>query len=371
MSPKEAGTAARTRRPLRPTLAMIAKASGYSVSTVSAILNQRPDCWASPTTRQQVEEVARRLGYRPNLVAQSLRGGQTWTLGLLTAALNVEIATARVQAFETIARDAGYTTMMVFSPNDEPQVEDQLIERLLDRSVDGLAVYPTETGRHQTLRRALELGVPVVTIDGAGRAELDCDDVSMDYRASGRLQAEHLIACGYRRLVQINTTPSCYTKDELRRGFVQAVHAAGLPPPQLWDCEQPRGVGSILQEDLCQHLSAQLRKHRHAIDAIASYDIVAAGAMRAAYRLGIRVPDELAIIGSDGSPTASNCVIPLTTIAQPVTDMGVALFRLLHQRIAQRQAPPAGAPPQRLRLAPQLVLGSSTVSPTSTVRISP
>ncbi len=371
MSPRETGTAARKRRPLRPTLATIADASGYSVSTVSAILNQRPDCWASPATRQQVEAVARRLGYRPNLAAQSLRGGQTWTLGLLTAALNVEIATARVQAFETIAREAGYTTMMVFSPNDEPQVEDQLIERLLDRSVDGLAVYPTETGRHQTLRRALELGVPVVTIDGAGRAELDCDDVSMDYHAAGWMQAQYLIACGYRRLVQISTTPSCYTKDELRRGFVAAVDAAGLPTPQLWDFDQPRSVGSVLHEDLCAQIGAQLRKHRHAIDALASYDMVAAGAMRAAYRLGISVPGELAIIGSDGSPTASNCVIPLTTIAQPVAEMGVALFRLLHQRIEQRQSRPATAAARRLRLAPQLVVGSSTATPSSPARITP
>lgn len=341
----------------RPTLAKIANECGYSVSTVSAVLNERSDCWASEATRREVNKVAKALGYRPNLVARSLQGGRTFTLGMLTAALNIEISTNKVQAFEAQARKAGYITMMTFSLNNDPKVEDRLIAKLLDHKVDGLVVYPTELGEHAELKRAIELGVPVVTMDGAHRAELACDDVSMDFYTAGQLQAEHLIAIGCKRLVQINTLPSCVTKNRLQLGFIETAVQAGLPEPLVWSIEQPHDAGSSMRDELWQSIAVLLKKHRGQIDAIASYDLVAVAAMRAAYELGICVPDELSVIGSDNSSASTTGQIPLTTIATPVDQIGQHLFELLNARIENKEK---HLPPQRLRLNPSLIVRAST-----------
>lgn len=347
-------------RKSRPTLALIAKACGYSVSTVSAVLNQRSDCWASESTREEVHQVAKDLGYRPNLVARSLQGGRTFTLGLLTAALNVEISTRKVQAFEAMARQAGYITMMTFSPNNDPKVEDRLVAKLLDHNVDGLVVYPTESGEHVELRRAIELGVPVVTMDGANRAELECDDVSMDYYEAGKLQAEYLISIGCRRLVQVNTLPSCVTKNRLQQGLVDTAVKAGLAKPMIWSITQPHDTGGNLRDHVWQELAVLMQKHRGRFDAIASYDLLAVAAMRAAYEIGMVVPDEISVIGCDNASMSTTGPIPLTTVAQPVELIGQKLFDLLNARIENKPAPL-----QRIDYKPELIIRATTISSSS------
>src|SRR5262245_40277178 len=183
----------------RPTLREVARLSGMSPSTVSAILNNREYCWAAKSSRQKVLEAAKALGYRPNLAARALRGGQTHTLGLITGALNVEVTSLKMEGFEEAAREAGYVTLIAYNAND-PNIEDRLINKFIDRDIDALVVNPSETGTHTELRRLLETGkTPVLTIDGEGRVDIPCDDVSSDYYAAGRLQALHLIELGCRR----------------------------------------------------------------------------------------------------------------------------------------------------------------------------
>lgn len=355
-----------TRSGSRPTLAKIASESGYSVSTVSAVLNNRADCWASKATRKQVQEVAKRLGYRPNMVARSLQGGRTWTLGVITSALNVEITSEKIQTFERLARETGYITMMAFAPNTDPAVEDTTITRLLDRNVDGLVVYPSEFGQHKMLKTAIERQIPLVTLDGHGRVDLLCDDVSMSYHAAGRLQARHLMDLGHRRLVQINTLPTCYAKDQLRQGFVDEASDAGLPEPMLWDIDQPHDAGNKMVDSLWMSLVEKIKQHRGSFDAVASYDLVAAGVMRAAHVLGIDVPQEFSVIGSDDVSSATNGQIPLTTVAQPVKQIGEESFRLLQRRIEHHHNPQvttAGSKiisPCRLLLEPKLIVRHST-----------
>jgi LacI family transcriptional regulator len=321
----------------RPTLMSVAKAVGCSVSTVSAVLAERPGSWASEQTRRRVLDAANALGYRPNVVARSLRGGRTQTLGLLTGALNIEITAAKVAAFEEAAREAGYVTMMAFSPNS-PAMEDHLVAKMIDRSIDGLVVYPTETGDHTELRRLAERGFPLVTLEGAGRTDLACDDVIVDYRAAGRLQVQHMLEIGRRRLVQINTYPTCYTKDELRRGAVEAARKANIEL-RLADFEVPAAIGGLISDDICCHVGSILKDLRGKIDGLISTDHMAAAAIRCALELGIDVPGDLAIMGSDGSTISANCAIPLSTVAQPVEVIGRKLFELLQARIADPAKP--------------------------------
>lgn len=359
--------ASKPARHARPTLAVIARQSGFAVSTVSAILNNHANCWASTDTRKRVTQVARELGYRPNLVARSLQGGRTWTLGVVTAALNIEITSEKIQIFEALARDAGYTTMIAFAPNGQPEIENRVITRMLDRNIDGLVIYPTEHGPHELLQTVMQRDIPIVTIDGHGRIDLPCDDVSMDYETAGRMQAQYLIETGHRRLVQVNTLPSCYTKDALQRGFVNAVVEAGLPRPLVWEIEIPHDAGNKMLDSTWMALADRIKAHRGQFDGVASYDLVAAGVMRAAYELNIRVPDEFSVIGMDNVTSATNGQIPLTTLAQPVKALGEAIHRLIQLRIDQKYAagdsekPRAKASPiEKLLLPPELIVRRST-----------
>lgn len=354
------GKSRRRSSPDRPTLQQVARLAGSSVSTVSAVLNDQPYCWASEVTKRRIREAAATLNYRPNIAARMLRGGATQTVGLITVALNVEVTATKVQAFEEAARDAGYVTMITFNPNVET-IEDKLILKLLDRRVDGLALYPTETGDHAQLRRLVRDGYPVVTIDGAGRLPFECDDVSTDYFAAGRLQGEHLLSLGRRRICNIATFPTCYVKDQMRAGLRQALADAGAPAPVMLNVECDPHVGSVIRPDLVEQLRVHLGRFRGEIDAIASYDMPAVAAVNAALSLGIKVPDELAVIGFDDSPLAAGCAIPLTSIGQQAAEIGRRVFELLQHRMADRTQ---RAPARRVMVEPALVQRASTAGRT-------
>jgi len=338
------------------TLKQIAKEVGVTPMTVSYALRQ--DRRISPATRGRVEAAARRLGYRPNLAARSLRGGGTDTVGLITGALNVEVTSLKVQAFDDAAREAGYVTMMTFSPNNGSEFEDHVINKLRDRQVDGIVVYPTERGEHLELRRLVDEGFPVVTLDGVGRIDFETDDISADYYQTGRLQVEHLVSLGHRRLCHIQTFPNCYTKEQLRLGALDAAKEFDLPEPLLCDIDVPHDCGSFAGDAAHQQVRGYLSEHHNEIDAILSYDLNAAIALRAAYELGIRVPDDLSIIGSDNCPTAHNSVVPLTSIAQPSDVIGRMAFELIRERIRHPRKKSAAF--KQHRVEPRLVVRQST-----------
>jgi LacI family transcriptional regulator len=308
------------------------------MSRVSAVLANRADCWASDQTRQKVYDAARALGYKPNLAARALRGGATDTIGLITVAFNIEVTSRKIEAFDAAAKRSGYVAMMTFHPND-PAEENRLIRKLRDRQVDGIVVYPTESGGHEEILACLADGVALVTVDGFGRTDLRCDDVSTDFYEIGRMQADHLYDSGKRRLAQIKTYPSCYTKDQLRDGFVDRAAELGLPPVRLLNWEEDPFAGSLVSPKLTSQADEFLNRNIGEIDAVASHDTTAVAVVNAAVRRGRRVPEDLYIIGADDSTLASNCVIPLTSVGQSARDVGRMAFELVSGRIADPGQP--------------------------------
>ncbi len=336
----------------RPTLAQVAKAAQSSVSTVSAVLNNRPDCWASKETRQRIADAARALGYRANLAARTLRGGRTQTVGLITASLRVEVNANKVQAFEEEARRHDYLTMIGFSPNEEA-LEDRLLQSLADRHVDGIAVYPTETGKHISFQQLQEAGLPLVTFDGAQRSALQCDDVSTDYYAAGVMQADYLIKTGRKRIAVLSTLPDCFTIHQLSHGAIDRIRAAGHAQPLLWQIQADPDMGSFVADDLYSRIRQVLSENRGKFDAIACTDAMASGTIRAAMELGINIPKEVGIIGFDNSPIATSNAIPITTIGQPSAEIGQKLFHLLKDRIERQEE---RRPLQRILVKPTPVI---------------
>lgn len=340
----------------RPTLAQVAREAGVSITTVSAVLNGRSDCWASTATRQRVQEAARKLGYRPNLAARSLKSGLTHTLGLITTALNVASPRNRINGMDEAAAAAGYAVIMSFHMND-PAIEDQMILRHLDRGVDGIAIYTSDSGRHEELRRLVERGFPVVTFDGEGRLDFDRDDVSPDYRAVGELQVRHLLETGRRRIAAANPIPSARINDIREDAVRMALARADAPPPLFMNLHRPADREVTDAEEIYRPAKEWIAKRKGEFDAVVAFDSVACVVIRVLLEAGLRVPEDVAVMGAGNSMLSDYGAIPISSIDTSDSQMGAEAFALLLARI-EGQTPAAGF--HKVKVNPMLVPRRST-----------
>jgi len=327
------------RRSYRPTITHVAREAGVAIATVSGILNNRGDCYASVPTRQRVHDVARRLSYRPSLMAHALHGRATKTLGFLVPALDVgEVVIRTMASFEEAARQQGFLTVTACTQND-PEIEDSVLGSLLDRHVDGIVIYPTEQGPHARLRHLAAEGFPIVTLDGAGLLDFPVDDVSISQYDGGRLQAEHLMEIGCRRTCFVNSRQRWYVNDQKAAGLEDTLVRAGYPRPVHIDLDLVVHTQRPWEPRELEPIRDFLRAHRGEFDALVAVgDVLAVSVMRCSIELGIRVPDDLAIIGFNDIFLASQVVPSLTTVHDPVEQMGRFAFQLLEERLRKQDA---------------------------------
>lgn len=330
-------TAQRPRK--RATIAEVARQAGVAQATVSGILNDRADCYASQATRRRVKQTADRLNYRPNPMARALAGKATATVGLIVPAFYVEATALMFAGFEQAARDTEHLTLIACTQN-KPELEDQNIRSLRDQCVDGIAIYPTETGEHTELRRLIDQGFPVVTFDGANLLDFETDGVSADVRAGGYLAAKHLLDQGRRRIAIANTLPRCSVNDEKIAGMRAAMADAGAPAPLMMDLDGESSSPLTLNASRCEAVRAFLSAHEGQFDAVAALgDVLGMAAMRHAMQQGLNIPRDIAVTGYGGAEMASQATIPITTIMHEPTEIGRLAFELLDQRLtAAREA---------------------------------
>lgn len=343
----------------RPTIQLVAAEAGVAAATVSGILGHRPDCYASEETRQRVFRAARRLGYRPSPMIRARHGKATATVGIVTGAIDVVEPTIRmISAFERAASSGNCMAIIACHQND-PQMEDQAIRWLLDRYVDGIVVYRTEVGPHEELRRLIDEGFPVVTLDGAGHLDFQSDDVSVNHYEIGRLQARHLLETGRRRIGLVNSLERCFVNDEKIRAVEETVREAGLPPVMRMDL-------SLASHATVRHWDTSefdqiiefLKKRVSELDALASVgDLLALATMSRAIQLGIKIPQDLSIIGCGGIIAAEQFVPALSTVVYSPERMGELAFQLLQERMDGKRRPNEF---RRELLGPSLVVRAST-----------
>jgi LacI family transcriptional regulator len=334
MQPRTGPVPLQRRRPVRSTITQVAREAGVAIATVSGILNSRADCYASQQTRQRVQEVARRLGYRPSLVAHALHGRAIKTLGLLVPAMDVgEVVIRTMASFEATARQAGFLTVTACT-QDDPEKENDVISALLDRHADGIVMYPTEQGPHKQLRHLAAEGFPIVTLDGAGRLDFPVDDVSISQYDGGRLQAEHLIELGCRRACLMHSVQRRYVNDQKMAGLKDTLARSGFPAPLMAELDLAVHTQHHWDARELDQIREFLRAHRGEFDALVAVgDVLAVSAMRCAIELGLRVPEDLVVIGFNDIVLASEVVPSLTTVHDPAEQMGSIAFQLLEERL--------------------------------------
>jgi LacI family transcriptional regulator len=313
----------------RLTIRQVADLAGVSTATVSRVINGRTE--VSDRAREAVLRVVREHGYSTNRTARGLSAGRTGLVGVTTPVLHHSY-------FAVILDGAGealyeHDMRMVLCPtHHEHEREVSLLERLMHGTTDGaLLILPEESS--DELGALLEHGYRFVIVDPLNRADARVPTVSASHSSGASEAVEHLLSLGHRRIAAITGPRGWIATEERLRGYRGALAAAGvMPDPQL-------EVESDFQAKGGGRAAGQLFELADPPTAIFAFnDMLAIGAMRAARAWGIRVPDELSIVGFDDTFEASIVTPPLTTVRQPLAEMGRMavglLVRLLHnQRI--------------------------------------
>jgi LacI family transcriptional regulator len=327
------------------TLGLVAERAGVSPSSVSRILNGT--AIVSEEKREAVNRAIAELGFVPNPVARGLAGGRTLSIGVLTQAIDSPFYGAELRGIEDECDKVGYNALYV-SGHWNAAEEARCIEVLRSRRVDGIIVL---TGRlsDSSLRacaKALPLVVTGRTLKASGLFSLNFDSVT-----GARLAIEHLLALGHRRIACITGDQAHPDAVERLLGYRQALEQAGIAyDPGLV------AAGQFNEESGRVAIEHLLDSRRRFTAVFACNDQMAFGATLALYRRGLRVPDDLSLVGFDDLGSASYAIPPLTTVHQP----GYELGRIAAQAMLQLLA---GKKPDVTMPEPRLVVRESSSHP--------
>jgi LacI family transcriptional regulator len=307
----------------------VAARAGVSTTTVSHVLNATRHVRA--TTRVRVLEAIEALNYQPNRVARSLRNRRTYTLGvLLPNSANPYLAEVLL-GVEAACFDHGYNVIFG-NANEDPKRELAYLEVLLSKQVDGIVLISTGRFR-ESLEMIERYEVPVVMVDRSPD-EVDTDTIISDNEGGGFLATEYLLSLGHRRIGCI-TGPRLLTPTNTRlEGYWQALAAAGVAPDESLIVE-----GDFLHEGGYSACQALMSLPHPPTAMFVCNDLMAIGALRAIHDAGLRVPDNISVIGYDGIPLGAYVVPRLTTIAQAGHETGRASIDILIERIRKPDMP--------------------------------
>ena len=330
----------------RPTIREIAERAGVSIATVSRVLNGRED--VSDETRELVSRVIRDNGYVGKRSARSLSGGRTGLVGVLVPLVYPAYFSAILAgAAEALAE---HDLRVVLSPTGhEHDREVSLLDRLMHGVADGaLIVLPEESS--EELERLLDHGYRFVVVDPLMRLNERIPSVSAAHASGAHQAMRHLLALGHRRIAAITGPRGWMATEDRRRGYHGALAAAGiLPRPEL-EVEADFEIKGGLQ---AAGYLLDLPEPPTAI--FAFNDNLAIGAIQAARARGTRVPEDLSIVGFDDVEHATVVTPALTTVRQPLAEMGRTAVSLLI-RLLERQR----FETLHLELATRLVVRDST-----------
>ena len=335
------------------TIKDVARVAGVSTQTVSRVLNNRSD--VSADTRTHVQEVITSLGYSPNVFARNLSRGRSNTLGVIGFGLVYFGSSSVLTGIERKANELGFSLTLSLIDRIEPARVETILYDLLSRRVEGIIwAVPADVNNFDWLEEKLyRIQTPIVFIN---KGPSDSDFVSaLNNRLGGKLATEHLIEQGYQRIGIITGPRSWWEAQERLAGWREVVMNAGYSH-----------VDSLIVEGGWDSPSGDVGLHTLVdrnpdIDAIfVSNDQMALGALQAARRLGLSIPEDLGIVGFDDIPEAAYFHPSLTTMRQDTRKLGaMAVDRI--SAIIQAQQNGETLEPDISWLEPRLIVRKSSV----------
>ena len=327
------------------TMRDVAHRAGVSIQTVSAVINGKPAITRETTER--VRAAIQELGYRPFAIAQSLRTGQTRSVALIVSDIaNPSFATL-ASAAEDFAHARGYA-LVLYNTHDDIVRETGYIHAAVQRWLDG-ALFVSAEDKATSLDAFAAAGIPVVAIDRIPEGYAG-PSVTLDNVKAGRMAAEHLLGLGHTNLAHISGPLRLRLARERLAGFRQAIEERGLSMAACtggegsWEC----AAGSRAMREI-------LARSPRPTAVFSANDRMAIGAVRAIHEAGLRVPDDISVVGLDDIEVAAYQNPPLTTVRQSFARLGAAGLQLLLEIVA-------GETPAQTQIvmAPELVVRRST-----------
>ncbi|MGY5359635.1 ribose operon transcriptional repressor RbsR [Cronobacter dublinensis] len=323
------------------TMKDVARLAGVSTSTVSHVINK--DRFVSDAIRVRVEDAVRALNYAPSALARSLKLNQTRTIGMLITASSNPFYSELVRGVERSCFERGYSLVLCNTEGDEQRMNRNL-ETLLQKRVDGLLLLCTETHQPSPAIMTRYPAIPTVMMDWSP-FDGDSDVIQDNSLLGGDIATRHLIEKGFTRIACV-TGPLDKTPARLRlEGYRTAMQRAGLAVPEGYEVIGDFEFGGGLRA--MQSLLA-LPEPPQAV--FMGNDAMAVGAYQALYQAGLRIPQDIALVGYDDIELARYMTPPLTTIHQPKDELGELAIDVLIHRMAQPELQQ-----QRLQLTPVLM----------------
>lgn len=323
----------------------IAKEAGVSACTVSRALNRRDGSKVSEEKKAHILEIAKRLEYRPSIMARGLALNRTNLIGVVLSDIDSSLMPEIMQSIQDEANAQGYGVLF-YTNHGNPDVEARHLNLIYEKRLDGLLWVP---GSPQciTIAEKISRELPVLQMLTT-LEEQEFPYIVVDHEKGAYMATKHLIEIGRRRLVHLSNGVILAGKRRIR-GFQRALEEYGLSSHDELIAESGFSWQDGYRE-MKRLLGEGFRPH----GVFACSDMNAWGAMTALLEAGLRVPDDTAVVGFDGLKTTSLFEVPLTTVAQPTVRLGKLAMQKLHQRIQGKRV-------RSIMLEPSLVVRASTV----------
>ena len=342
------------------TIRDVAKESGFSSTTVSIVLNNAPLArYIPPATKKRIERAAKKLGYRPNLFARSLRSKRTHTVGVMVFDMTDPYCTLILRGIENSLYQNSYLPILTDVHNERSRFE-RYLEMLLDRRVEGLIVLANWLFVDIDVLADLEKSsIPTAMI---GR-ELNTDSVSsviVDNELGAHIAIEHLHSLGHRKIAFIRGPKTLSDSAPRWRGIRNFSKEAGLEIDPKLTMDLPESRDPISSFEAGYKLTEELIKQKRPFTAILAFDdMTAFGAIRALAKAGVRVPEHCSVIGFDDVAASNLYTPPLTTVRQPMEAMGATAAGIVIEGINAVQEK-RDMPAVHRKLAPEIAVRESS-----------
>lgn len=317
-------------------IADIARVAGVSHTTVSRAL--RGSTLISLDTRERIQRMAQEMGYTPNAIAQSLQKQRTNTVGLVVTSISDPFLNDVVKGVEEVTREAGISVLLSATHND-PDQEMGVMETFHRRRIDGILVASSRiTGEYKT--RLDRIRIPTVFINSQAESQDSLLHwVAVDDGVGARMAVEHLLQLGHRAIGYLGISSRPRSNQQRLQGYLQALADAGIACDKSWVVISA-GIEATHEEDVAIGQAALPALRASGVTAVFCYnDMTAIGVMLACRTQGVKVPEELGVIGFDDIEMASYMAPALTTICQPKLEMGrlaaQVMLDLLNHRTGQ------------------------------------
>ena len=345
---------------MNPTIKDIAKQARVSFATVSRALNDKYGVRAE--TKERIREIAKQLNYSPNGIARGLVKRHTHTIGLILPDITNPFFPEVARGIEEGAQEGGYSVFLC-NTNWERERENQYIELLAEKRVDGLIVAPI-SNIVDPAQEQLFGSIPVVYVSNAPQ-NTERSFVVIDNIRGGFLATKHLIEAGYERIGFIGAKEGSLTIDERLEGYRLAHERYGLPIEERYI-----RLGRFTRDAGAAGIRALIQEGDYPRAVFAENDVLAFGVVEGVRSLGLSVPDDVAVVGFDDIPFAAYLEVQLTTVCQPKHEMGKMAAKILLEEIAavrdRNGTGSTGAPKgggRRVILEPELVVRRSSIAP--------